>query len=136
WFEGQIADETPAQSTTAALADVRIAIISNGNVTQASVFADLTQMIVKAGGTVLVSEQDALLKTDFVERLGITDKIYPSLAYAQQITEGGFHIMAMPTRDWGEILTGLGASGIELIVSMSEKPISGHPMIPVLQVSG
>ena len=135
WFERQIAEETPAQPISASLGDVRLAIISSGDVAQASVFADLTQSIIKAGGTVLISEQDALLKTDFVEQLGIADKIYPSVAYAQAITEDGFHIMAMPTRDRGEILTGLGASGVELILSISEKPMSGHPMIPVLQVS-
>jgi len=44
--------------------------------------------------------------------------------------------MAMPTRDWGEQLTGLGASGVNVIVALvNHQPLPGHPMIPVLQLS-
>lgn len=134
WFEEQIDNETATHIVSAGLESLRLAIISNGTISHTATFVQLTQMIVKAGGTVLISEQDALLKTDFVEQLGNADKIYPTIAYAHSIAENGFHIMAMPTRDWGEILTGLGASGVELIMSLTDKPMPSHPMIPVLQV--
>lgn len=136
WFEGQIMAEDKAQAATVGLEAVRIAILTHGHITDASIFADLTRMIVSAGGTVMLSEQDALLKTAFTEQLGITDKLQPTIRYAQQAESQGLYIMAMPTHDWGETLTGLGASGVDLILAYTEQQaMPGHPMIPVLQVS-
>jgi hypothetical protein len=44
--------------------------------------------------------------------------------------------MDMPTRQWGEMLTGLGAAGVEVIVGhIVEQPMFGHPLIPVLQIT-
>jgi hypothetical protein len=85
---------------------------------------------------VVISEQDNLLDSPYVDRLLIADKLHPSLNYGDTISQPGFHIMATPTRDWGEILTGLGATGVGIIVSaVHDQSLSGHPMIPVLQVT-
>lgn len=136
WFEQQIARDSIPEKVDVGLEALNIALVSNTELSpqSAQAFAHLTQMIVAAGGTVIINEQDTLLKSNYVKHLAIEDNSYPSLGYAQVCNEAGFHIMTMPTRDWGEILTGLGAAGVGLIVSFVDtQPMPGHPMIPVLQ---
>lgn len=138
WFGEQIANDPPQSQSHAGLGAARLALVTHGAVdeTTATVFAILTKMIVKAGGMVVVNEQDALLKSRYAEQLGLPDDLRPSLAYAQVAETGGFHIMAAPTKDWGELLTGLGATGVELIMTHTDaQSMPGHPMIPVLQVA-
>jgi hypothetical protein len=44
--------------------------------------------------------------------------------------------METPTEDWLETLTGLGATGIDLVLAYTHThPQQTHPMIPVLQVT-
>ncbi len=134
WFEGQIAEESKPIPVIAGLDAVRIAIVTDDVNVDSPVLAELTQIIVKAGGTVIVNERDNLLKTDYVNRLEFADSIFPTVAYVGTITESGFYVMAMPTLDRAEILAGLGTQ-VDLILSMGDKPMPGHPMIPVLQIS-
>jgi altronate dehydratase len=138
WFNHQLDNDPVPETATVGLESVRLALTTQGEVTDniAHAFADLTQMIIAAGGVVVISEQDNLLDSPYVDRLLIADKLHPSLNYGDTISQPGFHIMATPTRDWGEILTGLGATGVEIIVSaVHDQSLSGHPMIPVLQVT-
>jgi altronate dehydratase len=98
----------------------------------------LTRAVAAAGGTVVVPESDGLLASAAYldETLGEYSTA-PSLDYGQHISDSGFHIMASPTRHTGEILTGLGACGVEILLAyISDQPIQGHPMIPVLQITG
>lgn len=138
WFSEQIEDDPVPRKTEAGLEAVRLALITRDTPPEASAtaFADLTRMIVAAGGTVVINEQDPLLKTVFAQQIALPSGTHPSLSYAQTIKQPGFHLMAMPTRDWGEMLTGLGASGVEVILGYSEGQLMpGHPMIPMLQAS-
>ena len=51
-------------------------------------------------------------------------------------TSAGFHIMETPTDHWVETLTGLGATGTEIFLAhMGERPMQGHPLVPLLQIS-
>jgi altronate dehydratase len=60
----------------------------------------------------------------------------PSLAYGQKASSAGFHIMETPTDHWVETLTGLGATGIEILLAhVGERPMQGHPLVPLLQIS-
>jgi hypothetical protein len=44
--------------------------------------------------------------------------------------------METPTSHWVETLTGLGATGVEVIVAYAgEHPLQTHPMIPLLQLT-
>jgi altronate dehydratase len=138
WFNHQLDNDPVPETATVGLESVRLALTTQGEVTDniAHAFADLTQMIVAARGVVVISEQDNLLDSPYVDRLLIADKLHPSLNYGDTIIQHGLHIMATPTRDWGEILTGLGATGVEIIGSaVHDQSLSGHPMIPVLQVT-
>lgn len=136
WFEDAIDNEQSSHSILTDLSHVRLAIISDGEQSphHAQTIATLTQWIVQAGGIVLIGERDKLLlHPDFVNQLNI-ENTSPSIGYADIVTQQGFHIMAMPTRNRSEILTGLGTT-VDVIISLSDLPLAGHPMIPMLQVS-
>jgi len=63
-------------------------------------------------------------------------EISPSLKYGEKILRGneGFHIMDIPSDHWVETLTGIGASGVEMMLTFVEgNPLQVHPLIPLLQ---
>jgi altronate dehydratase len=133
FFDDQIASEDSSEPVKVGLSAVSIAITTQQTLSarMTEAYTRLTRMIVAAGGTVILHEQDNLLKSDFLQ-FGTPE---PTLEYAGVVSAKGLHIMAMPTDNWSEILTGLGASGIQLILNHTSTPLHGHPMIPVLQVS-
>lgn len=103
----------------------------------AGCFARLTRTVVGAGGTVVVAENAAALAADDFVRgtFGAHGSAGPTLAYGQRFASAGFHIMQTPTRHWVETLTGLGATGVGVILSHVEDGASqGHPLVPVLQI--
>jgi altronate dehydratase len=58
----------------------------------------------------------------------------PTIHYGQPAPTHGLHVMRAPTNDFTEILTGLGATGVELIVIWNEGgPVQAHPFIPTSQ---
>jgi altronate dehydratase len=138
WFDQQLADSASPSRRMAGLENVRLALVSNGTIPESvmTAYAQLTQMVVSAGGIVIVPEHEALLQSTYAQLLGLENNLTPSVHYAQTVQESGFYIMAMPTHDWGEILTGLGAGGVEIILNaVDQQTLPGHPMIPVLQIS-
>lgn len=57
-----------------------------------------------------------------------------TLGYGQFAARRGFHIMDAPSQHWVETLSGLGATGVEIILAYGEKfPSQAHPFIPTLQ---
>jgi len=135
WFVDQLAEDTIPDKTIAGMDAVRVALLTNGEITEsvAHELATLTQMIIAGGGTVVISDKDALLDSPYAEALGIAG-VDASLGYGQVIRQAGFHIMATPRQHWSETLTGLGATGIEVMVAhVAGHPLAGHPLVPVLQ---
>ncbi|MBV7332105.1 UxaA family hydrolase [Chloroflexi bacterium TSY] len=97
--------------------------------------AEVTQLVVGAGGTVVIPDNGALVDSPrFLKALSLTQKPLPTLAYGQSVQEPGFHLMEMPTNHWTETLTGLGATGVDALVGCTDKPRTGHPFVPVLLV--
>lgn len=139
WFTDRLAAQPEPQQVDVGLEAVRLALVSEGELTDAIAhhMADLTRMIVAAGGSVVVPENDALLKHPvYATEVLKGQPTKPSLDYAQVIKQSGFHVMYMPSRQWSEVLTGLGAAGIEAILAhVADHPLSGHPLVPVLQVT-
>ncbi len=144
WFDAQMQQTQPTETVAAGLEAVRVALVTHGMAgalrdSTADAFAALTRMIVSGGGTVVIPQHDPLLVNPFsrfTQTLGLSAGILPTLAYGQPATQAGFHIMATPAHDWNETLTGLGATGIELILAhVSDLPLPGHPMLPVLQMT-
>jgi len=135
WFVDKLADDNVPAKSSLDVEAVRIALLTSGDVPDAVAqeLATLTQMIVAGGGTVVVPDKDTLLDSPYTEKLGLTDTS-ASLGYGQMIQQAGFYIMATPRQHWSETLTGLGATGVELMVGHVEShPLAGHPLVPVLQ---
>jgi hypothetical protein len=43
--------------------------------------------------------------------------------------------METPTTHWVETMTGLAATGVELIIVLVQRPMQTHPLVPVLQLT-
>jgi altronate dehydratase len=61
---------------------------------------------------------------------------HATLAYGQPLATPGFHIVASETDHWVENLTGLGACGAHLALTVVHQHArQGHPLLPVIQVA-
>ena len=101
-------------------------------------FAQLTRWVVTAGGTVVVPAQRGPAAGTGVFGLCVSRAVGCGgpLPYGQAAIEPGFYIMETPTDHWVETATGLGATGVDLILAHTgEHPLQGHPLMPVVQVS-
>jgi altronate dehydratase len=139
WFADQLSSAQPTTKETVGLEALRIGILSDGSVAgpAAEQLAMLTKMIVNSGGMVVVPENSGLLSTpDYSENLLTISNVPPSLAYGEHARHTGFHIMETPTEHWVETVTGLAATGVELIIAMTHRrPMQTHPFVPILQVA-
>ncbi|MEO1441971.1 MAG: UxaA family hydrolase, partial [Chloroflexota bacterium] len=137
YFREQLAQMHAAASTTAGLEAVRVGLVTSQALpdTEALALATFARWVVTAGGSAIIGEQDALLTGPFAAELGLHTPA-PTLGYGQAITQPGFHIMAAPTPNWTETLTGLGATGVNaLVAGVGEQAMPGHPMVPLVQAS-
>src|ERR671917_277594 len=99
--------------------------------------AETTLAVVGAGGTVVVPRTAAVLGSEayLSEVLG-DHPVHNTLAYGQAAEKPGFHVMEAPTDHWIETATGLGATGVELMLAhVSGRPLQSHRMIPLVQIS-
>ncbi len=100
----------------------------------ARAYAELTKLIIRSGGSVILPESVLTRQAEFITALGL-DALEATLAYGQFASQEGLHVMQSPTDHWVETMTGLGATGTELIVThIHEHLLQTHPFIPVLQV--
>ena len=139
WFEGRMAQSVAVQAMTADLSAMRVGLMTelgDGDEVTAVALTQFAQWIAAAGGMVVIPARDALLQTA-VFQTAVRDTIAPTLAYAQPPTEPGLHIMSTPTANPTETVTGLGATGMEIVVAqVTKRPRLGHPLLPVLSVAG
>jgi altronate dehydratase len=141
WFAGL--PETHERDSGPAGSDLdsafSLGLTATGPVTAdtARALAQLTIGFVAGGGSVIVPRSASLTgNRDFLARLGSHAELPDTLAYGQVARQRGFHVMATPTADFVESLTGLGGTGVQVIlVHVSSAPRQGHPMIPTLQVA-
>ncbi|TBL68321.1 UxaA family hydrolase [Paenibacillus thalictri] len=139
WFAAQLAAAGAAAKETAGLEALRIGILSDGPVADEAgeQLAVLTKMVVGAGGTVVVPENSSLLATPaYRGNVLTTSECKPSIAYGEHARQSGFHIMETPTEHWVETVTGLAATGVELMIALVGcRPMQTHPFVPMLQVT-
>ena len=138
WFGEALGGLSAPECADAGLGDLRLGLLDNGKVPDAAAeqFAFLTASVVGAGGTVVLPGTTALLSSSaFLDNLKPGLRMRASLAYGQTATPG-LHVMETPTHHWVETLTGLGATGVEIMLAhVSGSPMQAHPMIPLLQVA-
>lgn len=139
WFSQAIDQTPPAVEEQAGLEALRIGLASAGavSVEAAAALSELTRQIVAAGGSVVLPQNTGLLSTPaYLDTTLGSQAAYPTLAYGAPMHSNGFHIMETPTAHWVETLTGLGATGVDVIVAyIGEHPLQTHPMIPMLQIT-
>ena len=138
WFVA--AGSLPAAAAVeVGLESLRLAVLSDtppGELAAAAL-ARLCQWVIAAGGTVVVPENAGLSKHPvFRDMLFGGAEPAANLAHGQRPGTNGFYLMEVPVDHWVEALTGLGATGVEIMLThVGEHPLQGHPMIPLLQVA-
>ncbi len=101
--------------------------------------AQTTLAVVNSGGTVVVPERAAVLTSPAYLEAVLGDRpVENTLAYGQAVPAGkpGLHVMEAPTDHWVETATGLGATGVEVMLAyVAGHTLQAHRMIPLLQAS-
>ena len=138
WFASRppVAEE----SASGGLESMRLGVTASGDVGAAAArgLAALVESVASAGGTVVVPEGSALLRSaPFCQTLGVNaTHAAPTIGYGEAPRLAGLHVMECPTDHAVEVLTGLGATGVEVMVAhVAGAPLQSHPMIPLLQAS-
>ena len=139
WFADARAGIGQVQLVDVGLGSLRLGLAAVGEMSleAARAYAMLARLVVATGGTVVMPESALPLATDadWQREFGI-NRPAPSLGYGETTVVPGLHVMETPTSDWGETLTGLGATGVEVIVAHSAgHPLTAHRMIPVVQTT-
>ena len=139
WFDQSVAELQDLTYSEGFLRDLHIGLTSIGEITghTASSLADFTQTIIGEGGTIVIPK-NATLSESFIyttEVIGNQDW-EPTISYGESQIEPGLHIMETPTSHVVETMTGLGATGVDMMVAhIVGHPIQSHRMIPLLQIS-
>jgi len=139
WFTAKLAALPQAMTAQTNLGALAVGLMTAAPVADATAIslASVTRTIVERGGSVLIAESDPLLANSSF-RAGTLGAIVPhaTLAYGQPLTQPGLHIIGSETEHWVENLTGLGACGAHLVLTVvSGHARQGHPLLPVIQVA-
>ena len=139
WFSRALESSDDLRYETVGLEHLRLGLDVSGPLHDAAArsLAELTSEIVGSGGTVVVPERSTLLgSAAYLAGTVGEDEARNTLAYGQAARKPGFHVMESPTSDPMESATGLGATGVEVMLAhVSGRPLQVHRMIPLLQVS-
>ena len=140
WFESTTEAFPAPGATEGSLGDLTVALEARGDLDAATAeaLAALGGWVVTAGGTVLLSSRGALLADERFRTtaFGSPDPVSPTLAHGQRPAAPGWHVMRMPTTDWMETATGLGAGGAQVLLAhVAGGTLSGQRLLPVVQVS-
>ena len=132
WFSAQVAELASERFKVAklGLGELRIGLASQGNLSPegAVLLKSCGRAVANAGGIAV-----AVAGTEVACLFSQNGTAGPTLAYAQKAEIPGVHLMDCPTQHWVETLSGLGATGVDLVlVHVDNHPVQGHPLIPAL----
>jgi len=117
---------------------LRVAIAAAGTLTDdaALALARVASVLVSAGAAVVVPETGPLLASPaFCNALLRSAQVRATIGYAEAASSG-FHVMQCPTTHWVETLTGMVATGVEIVLMYTgSRPVQGHRMVPVVQIT-
>ena len=137
WFRRHA--DAPSSSSKFASRPLSIGIVTSGSVPVevSGTLADLTRALVQSGVSVIVPQNGCFGSCkDYFEKLRVKESQTPSLRYAAQTENPGFHVMETPSNHWVELLTGLGATGAQVLLAyVADGSCQGHPFVPVIQFS-
>ena len=141
WFEETLDGAEELEYEDAGPEALRLGLYAAGRILDeaAMSLAEITLAVVNSGGTVVVPERAAFLSSPVYLEAVLGDRfVENTLAYGQAVTPGksGLHVMEAPTDHWVETATGLGATGVEVMLAhVAGHPLQTHRMIPLLQAS-
>ena len=139
WFDETLSKADALAHVSAGPEALRLGLYAAGPLSDdaARSLADITRAVAGAGGTVVVPERAAVLSSPvFLDTVLGDHGVRNTLSYGQQANRPGLHVMEAPTDHWVETATGLGATGVELMVAhVAGRPLQAHRMIPLLQIS-
>jgi altronate dehydratase len=139
WFETAMAEAPAPIYDTVGLEALRLGVLAAAEVPPevSRCLARLMAVVVSAGGTVVLPETAPFLHdTAMAAELLDVPAPHVTLAYGQPVPTPGLHVMETQTEHWVEILTGLGATGVDLMLAYVEgPPVQTHPLLPLLQVT-
>lgn len=137
WFETRIAGIERTRRELILIESARIGLLVAAPPPPfvAAALAQVTRDVVNQGGTIVLPSTSPLLTDEnYTGALLHTSNPQPSLAYGQFAAQHGLHIMDAPSQHWVETLSGLGATGVEIILTYVDAlPVQTHPFIPLLQ---
>ena len=116
-----------------------MAVLTSGRPAEAAcrTLSTLVQRFVHGGATIVIPEGDILMESPaWREILAEPDQLAPTLLFGEKAPAPGLQIMEAATDHGVELLTGLGATGAEILLAwVGQEPLPGHVMVPTLQVS-
>lgn len=137
WFDARFATAAQLKRELVTIASARIGLmaLSAPPPKVAAALASVVRNLVGQGTTVVLPSTSPLLTMQpFAQDLLDGAAPNASLAYGQFAARRGFHMMDAPSHHWVETLSGLGATGVEIILAYAETfPQQAHPFIPMLQ---
>jgi altronate dehydratase len=139
WFADTLEEAEDLERETAGPGSLRLALHAAGPVSDEAALslAEVTLTVVRSGGAVVVPERSAVLSSQAYLGEVLGDRtVENTLAYGQAARKPGLHVMEAPTDHWVETATGLGATGVELMLAhVTGHPLQAHRMIPLVQIS-
>lgn len=138
WFAGELAAEGALATETVGSDALRLGLTTIGSVPERVSLAlgGMVGGLVTAGATVIIPENASVLAdAAFCDALFDGGRWSATLAYGAPPARRGCHVMETPTENSAEVLTGLGGTGVEIMVAhIARAPLQSHPMIPLLQL--
>jgi altronate dehydratase len=141
WFTGTLDSAEELKYESAGPEAWRLGLYASGTVSDEATrsLAQITLAVANSGGTVVVPERAAVLSSPVYLEAVLGDRpVENTLAYGQAVPSGkpGLHVMEAPTDHWVETATGLGATGVEVMLAhVVGHPLQAHRMIPLVQAS-
>ncbi len=139
WFADTLESAEDLEHESAGPGSLRLGLHASGRVSDEAALslAEVTLAVVSFGGTVVVPEGSKVLSSPAYLETVLGDRVVENtLAYGQVVRKSGLHVMETPTDHWVETATGLGATGVEVMLAHVEgHPLQAHRMIPLVQVS-
>lgn len=139
WFADRVSSGSVATVADVPLSTLRLGLASAGPVSDrsAAAFGALVSRLAGNGGTVVIPASDGLWSSAafLSATVGAFDG-RPTIPHGGRPEQPGLHAAENQTSHWVETLTGLAASGVDLIAAIpGEHPLQGHPLVPVVQVA-
>jgi len=144
-----VSTDSAVQRSSVPLKHLRIALVTPAHMKPsgetARAMAAIARLVVDAGGLVVLPMISELTRNhvflgEVLEPSAFSEQVKPTIAYAQRPKNQGLHIMETLSDNWTEMMTGLGGTGVEIALVVTEgkylsQPLITHPMIKLIKVA-